>query len=319
MDKVSFIEMETLEGVKEFAIIDRGNGEFTSMPKSVYDEQQAKQASGTISQNCGMLQSMELIDYEVIKSKLKDRYETQGFSEILFRNDWALLLRMGVHPQLATTEDLQRCIMTAKAVSTKGNYASRLISMFKAMKKMGLIDNDPITDLPKVRKGRGIPHPLTPNEASVLMTEARQPMRDWFIIGCCAGLRAMEVSRLRGLDLEKTDEGYTLRVAGKGGTDLTIPVAQVVADTILKYETNGRLWDVNPNRFSKKASLEMKRLGIPKKTFHACRHYFATTMLQKSGGDLLAVRDLMRHASVATTQVYTQLASDRTRSLVNLI
>jgi integrase/recombinase XerD len=63
----------------------------------------------------------------------------------------------------------------------------------------------------------------------------------------------------------------------------------------------------------------MRRLGIEEKTFHACRHYFATTMLEKSGGDLLAVRDLMRHSSVATTQVYTQLASGRTRSLVNLI
>jgi hypothetical protein len=38
---VTFIEVETLEGVVEHAIIDRGNGEFTSMPKSVYDEQQA--------------------------------------------------------------------------------------------------------------------------------------------------------------------------------------------------------------------------------------------------------------------------------------
>jgi integrase/recombinase XerD len=63
----------------------------------------------------------------------------------------------------------------------------------------------------------------------------------------------------------------------------------------------------------------MKRLGIPKKTFHACRHYFATNMLERSNGDLLAVRDLMRHSSVATTQVYTQLASGRTRSLVNLL
>jgi hypothetical protein len=44
MDNVTFIEIETLEGVQEHAIIDRGNGEFTSMPKSIYDEQQAKLA-----------------------------------------------------------------------------------------------------------------------------------------------------------------------------------------------------------------------------------------------------------------------------------
>jgi len=262
---------------------------------------------------------MELVPMDVMEAKLRDRYETQGFSMAMFRNDWNLLVRVGVHPQLATVDDLQKTIMSVKAASTKGTYAARLRSIFKALNKMKLIDNRVIEDLPNVRKGRGLPHPITSAEAKMLMTEARQPMRDWFIIGCCAGLRAMEVANLRGVDLEKQDDGYVLRIAGKGGTDLSIPVAQIVADTILKYNTTQRLWNVNPNRLSKKTSLEMKRLGIPKKTFHACRHYFATNMLEKSGGDLLAVRDLMRHASVATTQVYTQLASGRTRSLVNLI
>lgn len=41
MEKVTFIKLETLEGLKEFAIIDRGNNEFTSILKSIYDEQQA--------------------------------------------------------------------------------------------------------------------------------------------------------------------------------------------------------------------------------------------------------------------------------------
>ena len=41
MDNVTFIEIQTLDGVEEHAIIDRGNGEFTSMLKSTYDEQQA--------------------------------------------------------------------------------------------------------------------------------------------------------------------------------------------------------------------------------------------------------------------------------------
>jgi integrase/recombinase XerD len=262
---------------------------------------------------------MKQISLEVMEAKLKDRYETQGFSMAMFRNDWNLLMRLGVHPQVATVDDLQRLIMSVKASSTKGTYAARLRSMFKALNKMGLIDNRVIEDLPNVRKGRGLPHPITPAEAKMLMTEAREPMRDWFIIGCCAGLRAMEVAYLRGVDLEQQEDGYVLRIAGKGGTDLSVPVAKVVADTILKYGTSQRLWEVTPNRLSKKASLEMKRLGIPKKTFHACRHYFATNMLEKSGGDLLAVRDLMRHSSVATTQVYTQLASGRTRSLVNLL
>lgn len=49
MENVTFIEIETFEGTQEHAIIDRGNDEFTSMPKSVYDEMIANQQSGTIS------------------------------------------------------------------------------------------------------------------------------------------------------------------------------------------------------------------------------------------------------------------------------
>lgn len=262
---------------------------------------------------------MELIPLETIKEKLKNRYESQGFSEALFRNDFSLLLRLGVHPQVATVEDMQRLVMGVKSTSTKGTYAARIRSIFKALRKMGLIDNKADLDLPAVRKSRGLPHPLTPGEAELVMTKAELPMRDWFIIACKSGLRAMEVANLRGIDLEKGEGGYILRVAGKGGTDLSIPVADIVAQTILKHETTGKIWSVTPNKLSKMCSLEMKILGIRRKTFHACRHYFATNMLEKSNGDLLAVRDLMRHSSVATTQVYTQLASGRTRSLVNLL
>jgi len=46
MENVTFIEIDTLEGKVEHAIIDRGNGEFTSMLKSTYDEQQAQQLGG---------------------------------------------------------------------------------------------------------------------------------------------------------------------------------------------------------------------------------------------------------------------------------
>lgn len=46
MDNLTFIEVETMAGVETHALIDRGNGEFTSMPKSVYEELQAKQNEG---------------------------------------------------------------------------------------------------------------------------------------------------------------------------------------------------------------------------------------------------------------------------------
>ena len=137
---------------------------------------------------------MKQIPLETIKEKLLSRYQTQGYSMALFRNDFNLLLRLGIHPQVATTEDLQNLIMSARAVSTRGTYASRIRSLYKVLRKMGLIDNTADLDLPAIRKGRGLPHPLTPGEAEMVMTRAELPMRDWFIIGCKAGLRDMAVS-----------------------------------------------------------------------------------------------------------------------------
>jgi integrase len=262
-----------------------------------------------------------LIPLEEIHRQLKNRYDTSGFSPYVIRTDWQIIRRIGVHPALATVQDLEKVVLMATKQSTKANYVSRLRSIYKHLNKMNLVGgHNPALDLPDVKAGRGVPKPVTKAEYAKLLAEAEQPYKDWFILGGMAGLRCMEVAKVRGADLEESDDGPMLRVLGKGNTDLIIPISPLVAETIKAHNTLDRLWDIDPNGFSKKAANEMRRiLGPNAKHFHSLRHYFATTMLEKSGGDLIAVKELMRHTSVATTQVYTQLAHGRTRSLVNLI
>jgi len=263
---------------------------------------------------------VDVIPLESIKEQLHNRYRTSGFAENLFRNDWALLLRLGVHPQEAKLADLERVILRAKTQSTRANYASRLKSVFATLNKMRLIDTQITADLPPIKRTRGVPKPITRAEFEKLLEGSTEPFRSWFILGGLAGLRAMEVANLRGADLEEGNDGAMLRVLGKGGTDLMIPVAPIVAETIRQHQTLDRLWNITPNTLSAKAAAEMRRiLGANSKKFHSLRHFFATSMLEKSGGDLMAVKELMRHTTVATTQIYTQLAQGRTRSLVNLI
>ena len=263
----------------------------------------------------------ELVPREEIHRQLKNRYDASGFSDYVIRTDWRIIRRIGVHPALATTQDLEKVVLAATKQSTKANYVSRLRSIYKHLNKMNLVNgNNPAADLPNVKAGRGVPKPVTKGEFEKLLAEATQPYRDWFILGGMVGLRAHEVAKIEGADLIEDQGGYSLRVIGKGKTDLIIPVNIKVAEMIMSHNTLGRLWVIDPNKFSKKAADEMRRiLGANAKHFHSLRHYFATTMLEKSDGDLLAVRDLMRHSSVATTQVYTQLSQGRTRSLVNLM
>ena len=267
------------------------------------------------------MENPNLVPLEEIHRQLQNRYNASGFSPYVIRTDWQIIRRIGVHPALATASDLEKVVLMATKQSTKANYVSRLRSIYKHLNKMGLVNgNNPAADLPNVKAGRGVPKPVTKGEFEKLLAEAGEPYRDWFMLGGMVGLRAHEVAKIEGADLIEDQGGYSLRVIGKGGTDLIVPVNNKVAEMIMSHKTLGRLWEVTPNKFSKKAADEMRRiLGPNAKHFHSLRHYFATNMLEKSEGDLLAVRDLMRHSSVATTQVYTQLAQGRTRSLVNLI
>jgi integrase len=265
---------------------------------------------------------MELTPMEIIEKKLTNRYQASGFTRSVILTDLQIIRRIGVHPALATVEDLENnIVLRATKQSAKANYVARLRSIYGSLNKMGLVNgNNPAEDLAKVKVGRSSPKPVTKAEYAKLLEEAEPMFRDWFILGGMAGLRCCEAAVIKGADLFDTDEGPMLTVIGKGNTDLVIPVSPMVAETIRKYDTLGRLWNVTANKFSAKAANEMRRiLGPDAKHFHSLRHYFATDMLERSGGDLVAVKELMRHTSVATTQVYTQLAHGRTRSLVNLL
>ena len=208
--------------------------------------------------------------------------------------------------------------MRASSQGSRANYVARIKSIFATLRDLGLTENSADLKLAKVRKPRGLPRPISDAQAQILLTQANEPYRSWFTLGIYAGLRAMEISGLQGSDLEQGPDGYVLRIRGKGGTDLTIPAHPEVIKIIKEANTLGRLWYLTPNKISSYACGEMKRLGVPMK-YHSLRHYFATSALRASGGDLLVVRDLLRHSSVATTQVYAQLGEGRTRSVVDLL
>ena len=105
--------------------------------------------------------------------------------------------------------------------------------------------------------------------------------------------------------------------AGKGGTDLALPAHPIVVEMIKSYKTFARLWPtMKPHSLSVAACKELRRLGINKK-LHSGRHYFATNAYSVSGGDILAVSKLMRHASPATTAIYAELASPVAKKVIN--
>jgi integrase/recombinase XerC len=136
-----------------------------------------------------------------------------------------------------------------------------------------------------------------------------------------AGLRIAEALSLRQRDAPLPD---TLRVTGKGGKDREIPVLPAARAAVERYRAlcpfavgpedalflGARGGPLSPRLLQKAMATARQALGLPATaTPHALRHSFATHLMQ-AGGDLRAIQQLLGHASLSTTQVYTAVEQE---------
>ncbi len=174
------------------------------------------------------------------------------------------------------------------------------------------------------RKAR-LPRPVSPEAAKDLIaTIELQSLESWvgardvavatLLYGC--GLRISEALALRQGDAPL---GEVLRIRGKGGRERLAPVLPVVARAVETYRAlcpyapgpeaplflGVRGGPLNPRQVQGAMAAARRQLGLPATaTPHALRHSFATHLLE-AGGDLRTIQELLGHASLATTQVYT--------------
>jgi integrase/recombinase XerC len=178
---------------------------------------------------------------------------------------------------------------------------------------------------PRVK--RGLPRPVTPDDATNLADAVGFSAADAWIgardravllLMYGAGLRIAEALSLTGADLPL---GETLRVTGKGGKQRVVPILPVVRAAVADYAARCP-WPLAPAqplfRGAKGGALgqgmvqkAMARariaLGLPTSaTPHALRHSFATHLLG-AGADLRSLQELLGHASLGSTQIYTKV------------
>src|SRR4029077_11902100 len=166
---------------------------------------------------------------------------------------------------------------------------------------------------------RRLPRPAPERVVGRILQTADVQLRSLFALMSCAGLRCVECSRLDWACVEL--EAGTVIVNGKGLVERIIDLSPDVIHTLrlLRMSTVGRgAVFVGPSgrrlapwRVSQLVNRALHADGHGE-TAHQLRHRCATAALQVPGADLLAVRDLMGHASVATTQIYTQVVAGRT-------
>lgn len=182
--------------------------------------------------------------------------------------------------------------------------------------------------LPQVRGPRvkrGLPRPVSPDEAVSLAEDvaesAREPWmgaRDFALLMLLygAGLRIGEALSLTGAAL---DAGEVLRVTGKRGKTRVVPLIPLVREALADYAAQAphdlgkseplfrgaRGGPLSPALVRRAVQGARRRLGLGERTTpHALRHSFATHLLA-GGADLRSLQELLGHASLSSTQVYT--------------
>lgn len=242
----------------------------------------------------------------------------------LGETDWAGLARL-------EGPDLRRQLAARRADGLGNVSAARELSALKAFlafarEQSGLSDvAPPRLRGPRVKKG--IPRPVTPDEAvNLAATVHEDAAEEWIgardravlLLLYGAGLRISEALSLKGADLPL---GETVRVTGKGNKQRVVPLLPLVREGVADYLAKcpwpvGR--DLAVFRGAKGGALAqgvvqkaMARariaLGLPSSaTPHALRHSFATHLLG-AGADLRSLQELLGHASLGSTQIYTKV------------
>ena len=200
----------------------------------------------------------------------------------------------------------------------------------------GDLKNDPTANMDSPLVSKKLPHVLTIPEVEKLLNRAKgqtpKEVRDRAILELLygTGLRISEVTSLKMVDIN-LQFGY-LRCFGKGGRERIVPFGGQARDWIKKYldrvrpqlakrKGDSRLFLTRLGKgFSRQGLWKAikkcaKRAGLGKEiTPHTLRHCFATHLLQ-GGADLRSVQEMLGHADISTTQVYTHVDRERLKSI----
>ena len=218
------------------------------------------------------------------------------------------------------------------APATVARKLAALRAFFETLREHGEIAANPADLLAAPKRAKKLPHVLAPEEISRLLDRipASTPLelrdRALFEIAYSSGLRAEE---LVGLDLTSVDfDSEELRVEGKGCKTRFVPAGEPALQALARYleRARGALAQQpdEPALFLSKSGRRLSTSDIRRRLRmwarhasvqggvhpHALRHSFATHLLE-GGADLRSIQELLGHASVSTTQIYTRVESAR--------
>ena len=220
--------------------------------------------------------------------------------------------------------------------STRARKMASCKSLFGFLVMEDVVESNPTANLSSPRLGRSLPEALTEEEIDRLLSTASEDdtpesTRDRTMLELLYAT-GMRVSELTSLNLEDVDTGNgRVRCFGKGGKERLLPIYEQAAESLEAYiegarplmESEGSGTALFLNRRGSRLTRQgfwlilkshAERAGLDAKiTPHTLRHSFATHLL-RGGAPLRHVQELLGHASISTTQIYTHLTSEHLRA-----
>jgi len=247
---------------------------------------------------------------------------------------------LGGPPASATQDRLEGYVAQLRAdglaATTIARRIAALRSFYRHQVLVGARGDNPAAELELPRRRRALPKTLSPNEVERLIDAATgttpRSLRDRALVELLygAGLRVSEAVGLEraGIDLENR----LVRTIGKGSKERIVPLGREAVEALRRYLARGRPFldkrhrpDLFLNaqggaltragaflilrRLAEAAGLEAGRVHP-----HLLRHSFATHLLE-GGADLRSVQEMLGHADLATTELYTHVSDRRRREL----
>jgi integrase/recombinase XerD len=258
-----------------------------------------------------------------------------------YRRDLAAFCAwLGGPPDAATTEQIIAYVASMRAdglaATTIGRRVAALRGFYRHQVLLGTRGDNPAAELDLPKRRRTLPRTLSPGEAERLIDAANgttpRALRDRALVELLygAGLRVSEAVGLErnGVDLDQR----LVRCIGKGSKERVVPVGREAVESLRRYLARGRPYldkRHRPELFLNAQGGALTRAGAffilrklaetaglePGRVHpHLLRHSFATHLLE-GGADLRSVQEMLGHADLSTTELYTHVSDRRRREL----
>jgi site-specific recombinase XerD len=286
-------------------------------------------------------QAVELHEHDLRRRDAAERTRRAYGADARALAAWARERRLG--PGDVDARIVRRYVAELSSLGAAPRTSARKLaairSLFESQREHGHISENPAELVATPRQPQHLPRVLSAREAARLLDSipAAAPLelrdRAMFELAYACGLRAEELVSLRCTDVDH--DGEQLRVEGKGRKTRFVPAGEHALAAVRAYLERARpaLAALAPHAsapdalFLSKAGRGLSTSDVRRRlarwitraggaadvTPHALRHSFATHLLD-GGADLRSIQELLGHASVSSTQIYTRVESARLRS-----